>query len=251
MPAPHMRQSDREFAYSTIRAAICNGEIPPGERIVETVYANMLSLSRTPIREAIRMLVQEGLIEFIPKRGAIARRLPSDDLIDQIYSIRKAIQLAFADRTITRMSEAQLAAMDACNQACLEALAIDDMERFFANYDRSNCILQEGAQAPIAAAILEQMNNYVPISSLSSGFSHSISSKLREIALPSRARREEATREHVLIATAIRSRDVQKLRASLALHTENAKSACFAGIHNLKKHYGIEAADGPPLRPKS
>lgn len=233
MALSRTRQSDREYAYATIKAAICNGEILPGERIVELAYADLLNLSRTPIREAIRMLEQEGLIEFIPKKGAMARGLPTEDMIEQVYTIRKAVQLAFAERTIARMSEEQLAAMDACNQACLAALEADDAEAFFKSYDRSNCILLESTQASLATTVLEQVNNYDPISSLSGGFSNNATSKLREKALCDRARREEAAREHLHVADAIRARDAELLRAALALHVDNAKAACFKGLDIL------------------
>lgn len=237
MPEYRTRESDREYAYNALKAAICNGEILPGERIVEMTYANMLNVSRTPIREAIRMLEQDGLIEFTPKRGAIARRLPTDDVIEQIYSIRKAIQLTFAKRTIECMSEEQLAAMEACNRACQDALAADDMATFFENYDQSNFILQDGAQVPLATTVLDLLNNYEPISSLSSGFSHTTNSRLREAALPDVSRRKAAVNEHVKIAAAIRARDEGMLKKALTVHVENAKRACFTGVHHLREQY--------------
>ncbi|MPN21300.1 hypothetical protein SDC9_168679 [bioreactor metagenome] len=101
--------------------------------------------------------------------------------------------------------------------------------------------MQEGTQAPLATAVLHQVNNYEPISSLSSGFSRTTNSNLREIALPDRARREEAVQEHLLIADAIRAKDVEKLREALTVHVEKAKYACFKGIHNLQEHYKLES----------
>ena len=60
----------RDVVYQTLREAILKGNLKPGERLMEMKLANKLGVSRTPIREAIRMLEQEGLALTIPRRGA-------------------------------------------------------------------------------------------------------------------------------------------------------------------------------------
>ena len=61
----------RDVVFRTLRQAILTGEMKPGERLLEIHLANKLGVSRTPIREAIRMLEQEGLAVTIPRKGAI------------------------------------------------------------------------------------------------------------------------------------------------------------------------------------
>lgn len=60
----------RDVVFSTLREAILKGELKPGERLMELQLAEKMGVSRTPIREAIRMLEQEGLAVTIPRRGA-------------------------------------------------------------------------------------------------------------------------------------------------------------------------------------
>ena len=60
----------REVVFRTLRQAILKGELKPGERLLELHLADRLGVSRTPIREAIRMLELEGLVLMIPRKGA-------------------------------------------------------------------------------------------------------------------------------------------------------------------------------------
>ena len=71
--------------------AILSGELAPGERIVETRWARELGVSQSPIREAIRELELIGLVENIPYKGCIVRKLTSKDIVDT-YKIRIALE---------------------------------------------------------------------------------------------------------------------------------------------------------------
>jgi len=80
----------RDVVYHTLRDAILRGDIAPGERLMEMHLADQLGVSRTPIREAIRMLEQEGLAITAPRRGAQVARMTQKDLED-VLEIREAL----------------------------------------------------------------------------------------------------------------------------------------------------------------
>ena len=63
----------REIAYETLKHAIITGDLPAGSRIVETDYAERMHISRTPLREALRKLERDGLVEYMLRRGVIVR----------------------------------------------------------------------------------------------------------------------------------------------------------------------------------
>ncbi len=65
----------RDVVFKTLRQAIITGEIPPGERLMEIPLSKKLGVSRTPVREAIRMLELEGLVVMIPRKGAEVARI--------------------------------------------------------------------------------------------------------------------------------------------------------------------------------
>ena len=60
----------REIVFDTLRQAIISGDLAPGERLMEVQLAEELGVSRTPVREAIRQLEQEGLVELVPRKRA-------------------------------------------------------------------------------------------------------------------------------------------------------------------------------------
>jgi len=80
-----------EKIAQTIRSNIIKGIIKPGERLVEPKLSEMLGISRTPIREALRLLEMEGFIEIIPRRGAIVTILTRKD-IDDIFVIKQKLE---------------------------------------------------------------------------------------------------------------------------------------------------------------
>ncbi len=65
----------RDVVFNTLREAILKGELQPGERLMELQLASQLGVSRTPIREAIRMLEQEGLAVTMPRKGAEVEKM--------------------------------------------------------------------------------------------------------------------------------------------------------------------------------
>ena len=87
----------RDNVFNALRDAILMGELKPGERLMEIHLANKLQVSRTPIREAIRMLEQEGLAVTIPRKGAQVAKMTEKDLLD-VLEIRDALdELAVSD----------------------------------------------------------------------------------------------------------------------------------------------------------
>ena len=94
----------RDVVFHTLRDAILKGELAPGERLMEIHLANNLGVSRTPIREAIRMLEKEGLAVTIPRRGAQVARMTEKDLED-VLEIRDALDALAVTNACGRMTE--------------------------------------------------------------------------------------------------------------------------------------------------
>ena len=81
----------RDVVFNTLREAILKGDLVAGERLMELQLASKLGVSRTPIREAIRMLEQEGLAITIPRKGAIVAGMTEKDMQD-VLQIREALE---------------------------------------------------------------------------------------------------------------------------------------------------------------
>ena len=91
----------RDVVFNTLREAILKGELKPGERLMELQLAAKLGVSRTPIREAIRMLEQEGLAVTIPRKGAEVARMTEKDMED-VLQIRDALDELASSRNPQR-----------------------------------------------------------------------------------------------------------------------------------------------------
>ena len=97
----------RDVVFNTLREAILKGELKPGERLMELQLAAKLGVSRTPIREAIRMLEQEGLAVTIPRKGAEVAKMTEKDMED-VLQIRDALDELAASIACEQMTKEQL-----------------------------------------------------------------------------------------------------------------------------------------------
>lgn len=96
----------RDVVFNTLRQGILTGELKPGERLMEIPLAKRLGVSRTPIREAIRMLELEGLVTMVPRKGAEVARISGDDLKD-VLEVRKALESLATNLAGKRITESQ------------------------------------------------------------------------------------------------------------------------------------------------
>ena len=97
----------RDVVFNTLRQAILKGELKPGERLMEIALAERLGVSRTPIREAMRKLEQEGLVVMIPRRGAQVANITEKDLND-VLEVRIALENVAIKKACARMTEEEM-----------------------------------------------------------------------------------------------------------------------------------------------
>lgn len=104
----------REVVFEALRDAIVHGEFEPGERLLEVALAKRLGVSRTPVREAIRMLELEGLVVMVPRKGAEVARITEKDLRDAL-EIRLSLEELAVELACKRIDEeGRLRLREAC-----------------------------------------------------------------------------------------------------------------------------------------
>ena len=106
--------------------SIIAGELAPGERLMEIRLANMLGVSRTPIREAIRKLELEGLVNMIPRRGAEVAGISEKSLRD-VLEVRRSLEELAMDLAVQRMNEEQMKLLEDAQAEFVEALGTNDL----------------------------------------------------------------------------------------------------------------------------
>ncbi len=94
----------RDVVFKTLRQGILKGDLKPGERLMEIHLAERLGVSRTPIREAIRMLELEGLVTMVPRKGAEVARISKQDLRD-VLEVRRSLDSLAVSLACRRITE--------------------------------------------------------------------------------------------------------------------------------------------------
>lgn len=120
-------KSLREIVFETIRNAIVQGDLKPGERLMEVQLAKELGVSRTPVRESIRKLELEGLVKMIPRKGAYVTPMSIKDL-QEMMQIRGALESLVAELAAENATEEEIAAMRENNQKFEDSVLINDEE---------------------------------------------------------------------------------------------------------------------------
>ena len=107
--------SQGEAAYARLLSAIRDGEFQPGDRLRETDVANRLSLSRTPVREALRKLESDGIVEHRPRIGAVIRKLSQTEVVE-LYEMRLVLERTAAEMAARHASPAEIDALEELNE---------------------------------------------------------------------------------------------------------------------------------------
>jgi DNA-binding GntR family transcriptional regulator len=117
----------RQDVLEALRSAILANRIKPGSRLLEADVATRMGVSRAPVRESIRQLEQEGLVEFFPHRGAVVIGLPEDE-IDAIYELRAGIEARAIARACATATDDDLTRLDGLIADMQKALRQHDID---------------------------------------------------------------------------------------------------------------------------
>jgi DNA-binding GntR family transcriptional regulator len=113
------RRTLHEEVLERLRDMIIEGRLTPGQRINEGAVGAQLGVSRTPLREAIKTLASEGLVEIQPAKGAIVRKLSAHDLV-QILEVLKTLEQLGGRMTCAQASDEAVAAIKALHDEMME-----------------------------------------------------------------------------------------------------------------------------------
>jgi len=197
--------TDRIFMQ--IENDILLGKYQPGESLIETKLSKELNVSRTPIREALRQLEREGLVQSIPNRGVIVKGVSIQD-IEDIYTIRMMIEGLAARWAAEKITDKEI-----------EELKEDvDLEEFYTTKNESSQLLKFDS---LFHDILFKASKSRPLMHILSLFHHYIQ-RARSASLSTPGRAQRVLEEHKAILKAIMERDAQKAERLTNEHIKNA-----------------------------
>ena len=202
---PVSRRTLHDDLVGQIRDLIVEGELAPETRIHEGQLGQALGVSRTPLREALKFLASEGLIELVPGRGAVVRRLTPRDVRDMM-DVLAALETTAARLACRRATEAEIGALRRLH---------DEMMGFYASRQRLEYYKRNQA---IHAAIAALSGNAF-LAATHGG----IQSRLRRIRFVGNeepGRWAGAVAEHEEMIAALEARDADRLVEVIARHLD-------------------------------
>ena len=205
----------REIAYETLKHAIITGEIPAGSRIVETDYAERMHISRTPLREALRKLEQDGLVEYVMRRGVIVRAFTVEDVME-IYTIRNALEMLTLPAIIEKATPADIAELRA-------------MLREMDPYDEKNMIEELSPRARNFHARLTSISGMKRILRVIVGQDEYIR-RFSAMSISKEDRRHAAHAEHYKLVDYVEQKDLESFERLMRKHIERSKQTCLLAL---------------------
>ena len=212
---PLSRRSLHDELVDRLRTLIVEGELRPAARIHEGELGKALGVSRTPLREALKVLASEGLIELVPGRGAIVRKLTPKDVAEMLHVLTALETLA-----------ARLACRHATTEQIARLRAVHDEMMGF--YRAGNRLEYYWRNQAIHSGLAEASGN-----ALLASLHATIQARLRRIRFIGNEEPQKwagAVAEHEAMITALESRDEARLADAVARHLEQTWTRVEAKI---------------------
>ena len=206
LPAPVLHQQ----AGVRLRQLIVEGVIGPGAKLNERALAEQLRVSRTPLREAIRMLAAEGLVELLPNRGAVAARLSPADIADT-FELIAGLEGQSGELAAERIDDAGLAEIRALHFEMLAAHARRDLPTYYRLNATIHDHINAAARNPVLTRTYRTINARLQALRFRSNFDE--------------GKWARAVQEHERMIELLSARDGARLRKLLISHLEHKRDA--------------------------
>jgi DNA-binding GntR family transcriptional regulator len=150
----------RRQVCDALREAIVSGQLEPGARLTERDLIAMTSVSRTVIREALRQLETEGLVDIIPNKGPVVRRLTADEARD-LYRIRAVLEGLAARLFVENAGQDETKRLRRSLRAVRDAYEDEDAEEVLRTKNKFYEILNAGARSETLGSMLQTLHGRI------------------------------------------------------------------------------------------
>lgn len=201
------RSSLRERVFNTLREAILEGKYQQGDALRENVIAQELNVSRTPVREAIRQLELEGLVQSIPNKETLVSGITSQDVQD-IFMIRSRLEGVAGRRAAERITAEELADLEEVLALTEFYVMRHDVNQLNELDHRFHDIIYKATKSRTLKHILSDFHYYIQ--------------KARKASIATPGRAKKLLEEHRNIYMAIKDHDPEKAEDLVNRHIQNA-----------------------------
>lgn len=199
-PSLHTELTER------LRTMIVEGVLTAGEKVPERALCEKLGVSRTPMREALKVLAAEGLLTLEPNRGARVRAITIADL-EEVFPLMGALEALAGELACKNISTNQMNELQQAHQLMIEYYRNNNMPEYFRHNQRIHEIIMESANNPTLSSVYQSLAVRVR--------------RARYMANMSAERWQQAVEEHEEIIAALKQRDGQLLGSILKRHLNN------------------------------
>jgi DNA-binding GntR family transcriptional regulator len=213
--APIHRRPLHAEAVDRLRDLITQGKLAPGARLNERLLCERLGVSRTPLREAIKLLATEGLVDLLPNRGAVVSRIDPQALAETL-EVMGALEGLAGELACRRASAARLAEIRVLHEKMVARHARGDLASYFRYNQAIHLELVAAAGNVKLASTYRQLNANVQ--------------RARYMANLSSERWKQAVAEHEEILAALEARDAERLRGLLQDHLAHKLKSVLAAL---------------------
>jgi DNA-binding GntR family transcriptional regulator len=190
-------------AVEALRTALADGDLAPGQRLIEADLATSFGMSRAGVRAALIQLAGEGLVERVPNRGARVRTYSVDEAV-AITECRMVLEGLCAAKAAERATDEQLAVLAGLGDQLRSAVADADPMKYSALNRELHRLIREYAAQPVATELLDRLNGQV------------VRHQYRLALRPGRP--QTSLPEHLAVIDAIRRRDPAAAEAAIRTH---------------------------------
>lgn len=205
----------RDVVSDVLRQAIKDGVLKPGERLMEIRLAEELGVSRTPIREAVRKLEQEGFVVMVPRRGTYVADISLKD-IAQVFEIRSALEELAAGLAAERITPDELESLERILVEINEYIANDDFDKIVDADVRFHDILYQASRNQRLVDILHNLREQML--------------RFRSISMHYPGRLAATWEEHRQMVENIANHNGAMARKVAKKHMENSEKTLLKGI---------------------
>jgi DNA-binding GntR family transcriptional regulator len=200
----------QELVTDAIRHAILRGRFRPGDRLDQTELANELNVSRSPVREALRILTAEDLVTHYPHRGTVVTERTADELRELCF-IRKLLESAAARRAVPHITDDTLKQLEAIIN---DAETSDDIQRVLVLNNTFHTTIYRAYPQPLLIQEIQKMRNKV--------------APYNRLYLDKPGHKQAAWDDHRRIYEACCSRDGERAAAETNRHIDRVFDAIIA-----------------------
>lgn len=205
----------REVIFNTLREAIIVGELKPGERLMEVQLAEKMGVSRTPVREAIRKLELEGLVEMLPRKGAHVADLSVKDIMD-VLEVRSTLDGLASSLSATRITEDEVKELKHVQGQFINYVEKDNLQGSIKKDVEFHDIIYRSSRNDKLIQITSNLREQIQ--------------RFRVIYIKDYSSTRELIREHAEIVDAIAGRDPEAAQRAAQKHIKNQEDAIIKAI---------------------